>query len=288
MSVVEDVAGVVTEDVPEEVTNPATVPEANIEEEVITEPLEEMITDVLANVVTEDKKEMVTENVTKVPKEEATNVVTKTIAEVTSKECSIPSENQQEEKKKPVLRVRSFAKPPTTWEDGRHKAEKTAQENIQKVTNQTKDLIDLTNESNANRSTPVVTKCTLQLGNRVVPLVKSNRQTLVLPSGSNIISVQNITNNYLKVDKRTGQIIAPANDIRGPTIIQVPSTQTTTTARQNQPQSTNAVAVKGDMSQALKKTIVRIIPSKAIVMSKKSTGEVPKQTNVHLPAKQNK
>lgn len=301
MYVVDDVAEKVKEGV-SKVINSTTETKADVEAEIM-EVIEVVMQDVSSQmitnpgteikvsdeeVITGNMKEMMVEDVREVIMKDMTEIVTeKEATEVVASE-NVSSEKQQEEEKKPLLRVRSFAKPPTTWEDGRHKAERAAQENNPKITNQTKDVIDLTNESSANKPAPVVAKCAIQLGDKVVPVVKAKRQTLVIPSGSNIISVQNITNNYLKIDRRTGQIIAPMNDIRGSTIIRMPSTAqtaTTATVRQNQPQSTNAATAKNEMPAKRKETILRIIqPSKAIIVAKKSTGQaITKPLNMHSP-----
>ncbi|XP_070155908.1 death domain-associated protein 6 isoform X2 [Polyergus mexicanus] len=227
----EDLPEVITEAMSKAITNSVIEDAADMIPTVVAEPIMEDVTEVM---ITGDETEVITEN--------ATDVTV--------------SKNQQEEEKKPLLRVRSFAKPPTTWEvDSRQKIIKIAQENASKVTNQLKEVVDLTNEA-INKSAPVtnktppVTKCTIQLGNKVVPVVKSQR--LLIPTNRNIISVQNITNNYLKVNTQTGQIIAPVRDI----CVRLPSAQTAT-IRQNQPQ--NPITVRNEVPFRGNETILRII-----------------------------
>ncbi|XP_050459516.1 uncharacterized protein LOC126855686 isoform X1 [Cataglyphis hispanica] len=257
----EDLPEVITEDIFKAITNPViemvTEDAATVIPGAVAEPI---MKDVMEVMITGDETEVITENVTDVT----------------------VTENQREEEKKPLLRVRSFAKPPTTWEvDSRQKIAKIAQENASKITNQLKEVVDLTNEA-INKPAPVtnktspVTKCTIQLGNKVVPVVKNQR--LLIPSNRNIISVQNITNNYLKVNTQAGQIIAPVRDI----CVRLPSAQTTTT-RQNQSQ--NPITVRHEVPFRGNETILRIIQQgKPIIVSKKSAVQsVSKQINMHLP-----
>lgn len=258
--VVEDLPEVITEDMSKAITNPVieTVTEdaATVIPGAVAEPVMKDVTEVM---ITGDETEVITENVTDVT----------------------VTENQREEEKKPLLRVRSFAKPPTTWEvDSRQKIAKIAQENASKITNQLKEIVDLTNEA-INKPAPVinktlpVTKCTVQLGNKVVPVVKNQR--LFIPSNRNIISVQNITNNYLKVNTQAGQIIAPVRDI----CVRLPSAQTTTT-RQNQSQ--NPITVRHEVPFRGSETILRIIQQgKPIIVPKKSAVQSVSKINMHLP-----
>lgn len=254
----------ITEDMSKVIGDPvietATEDAADVIPRAVVEPITEDVTEDVTEVITGDETEVITEDAT----EDVTAI-----------------ENQREEEKKPLLRVRSFAKPPTTWEvDSRQKIVKTAQENASKVTNQLKEVVDLTNEVTVTNKTSPVTKCTIQLGDKVVPVVKSQR--LIIPTNKNIISVQNITNNYLKVNTRTGQIIAPVRDVSSSTIIRLPSAQTTVT-RQNQPQ--NPVTARNEVPFRGNETILRIIQQgKPIIVSNKSgVQSVPKQINVHLP-----
>ncbi|XP_018355513.1 PREDICTED: putative uncharacterized protein DDB_G0267840 isoform X2 [Trachymyrmex septentrionalis] len=190
--------------------------------------------------------------------------------------ANMPNNEQPEEEKKPLLRVRSFAKPPRTWQDNQHKIDKTAPKNAPKVANQIKEIVDLTNEGTVK---PIATKCAVQLGNKVVPIVK--RHTVFLPS-NNIINVKNITNNYLKVNTRTGQIIAPVHDIRTKgTIIRLP-VQTTSQSQLQNTNATNEVSLKG-------KTILKFVPTKSIILSKPSAVQsVSKQADISSPKTQSK
>lgn len=207
--------------------------------------------------------------------ENTAEVVTENVMDEVTE--NIPNNEPPEEEKKPLLRVRSFAKPPRTWQDNQHKTDKTAQKNAPKVVNQIKEIVDLTNEGTAKP----VTKCAVQLGNKVVPLVKRHTVTFI-PSSSNIISVKNITNNYLKVNTRTGQIIAPVHDIRtGATIIRLP-VQTTGQSQLQNTNLTNEVSLKG-------KRVLKIVPTKSIILPKPSVvPSVSKQTDVSSSITQSK
>ncbi|KAG5307172.1 DAXX protein, partial [Acromyrmex insinuator] len=191
--------------------------------------------------------------------------------------ANMPNNEQLEDEKKPLLRVRSFAKPPRTWQDNQYKIDKTAPKNAPKVANQIKEIVDLTNEGTVK---PIATKCAVQLGNKVVPIVK--RHTVFLPSNSNIISVKNITNNYLKVNTRTGQIIAPVHDIRTRgTIIRLP-VQTTSQSQLQNTNVTNEVSLKG-------KTVLKIVPTKSIILPKPSAVQsVSKQADMSSSTTQSK
>ncbi|KMR04740.1 death domain-associated protein 6 [Lasius niger] len=230
----EDLPEMITEDMSKVIGDPvietATEDAADVIPRAVVEPITEDVTEDVTEVITGDETEVITEDAT----EDVTAI-----------------ENQREEEKKPLLRVRSFAKPPTTWEvDSRQKIVKTAQENASKVTNQLKEVVDLTNEATVTNKTSPVTKCTIQLGG--------------------------------KVNTRTGQIIAPVRDVSSSTIIRLPSAQTTVT-RQNQPQ--NPVTARNEVPFRGNETILRIIQQgKPIIVSNKSgVQSVPKQINVHLP-----
>ncbi|KAG5328330.1 DAXX protein, partial [Acromyrmex heyeri] len=228
----------------------------------------------LAEAKVKDESKVITDPATK--KNVASMVISmENTAEVTMKKvmdeaiANMPNNEQLEDEKKPLLRVRSFAKPPRTWQDNQHKTDKTAPKNAPKVANQIKEIVDLTNEGTVK---PIATKCAVQLGNKVVPIVK--RHTVFLPSSSNIISVKNITNNYLKVNTRTGQIIAPVHDIRTRgTIIRLP-VQTTSQSQLQNTNVTNEVSLKG-------KTVLKIVPTKSIILPKPSAVQsVSKQADM--------
>ncbi|EFN74124.1 Death domain-associated protein 6 [Camponotus floridanus] len=258
----EDLPEVVTEDMSKVIPGPVLP---------VIETVTEDVADVMPGAVAEIP-EPIMEDITEVTIAGETEVITDDATDV------IVTENQREEEKKPLLRVRSFAKPPTTWEvDSRQKIVKIAEENASKAPNQLKDVVDLTNDA-INKPLPIIktlplTKCTIQLGNKILPLVKSQR--LLIPSNRNIISVKNITNNYLKVNTKSEQ--TPKRDI----CVQLPSAQTDTT-RQNQPQkpiiTRNEVPFRGN------ETILRIIQQgKPIIVSKNSTVQsVSNQINVHF------
>ncbi|XP_032666499.1 FK506-binding protein 5-like [Odontomachus brunneus] len=270
----EHVAEVVIEDVHKVVTkSPA---------EVITKERATVLTN-MVHMITEDVTEVITGDVEEVITEVTELVVKDKVNELTD----APKDKLSDEAKKPLLRVRSFAKPPTTWDDGRQKANNTTQENVPKTTSENKDLIDLTDESSVSEpvsattitSSTVTTRCAIQRDGKVVPLMKHQR--LVLPR-NNIISVQNITNNYLKVDMRTGEIIAPARNIQAPTIIRVPSTQTAI-VQPNQVQNTSVITTTNKASIKRNETILRIIPKKTLVV-KTSDPKVTKTQVRVIPA----
>jgi len=190
---------------------------------------------------------------------------------------------EEGEVKKPWLRVCSFAKPPMTWEDNRQKGNKSASQPTAqpKVINRTKDVIDLTNETTmttttttttistatttaTTKSQSILTKYGIKIGDRLIPVVK--RQTVLIPPGRNIINFQNITNNYLKVNKRMGQVVTP-NPCNNSMIIRLPTVQSVA----NQSQNANTVAARNEVFLKKKETVVQIIqPKKPLILSKKS------------------
>lgn len=267
MYVVEDLAEVEINEVTKAITDPATKRITKGEADTITGiTTRELVTGDAAELITRDITKTITENTAEVITDE-TGII---IENMMDGAIDMQNNEQATKEKKPVLRLRSFAKPPTTWED---KLDKIAQENAPKVTNQIKEIVDLTNEGSV-KPTPVIAKCAVQLGDKVFPIVK--HQTVLIPAHRNIINVQNITNNYLKVNPRTGQIIAPVRDIRGSTIIRLPSIQSTSLQSQN----ANAIA-KNEVPLKANETIFRIIPKKSIIISKKSAVQsVSKQTGV--------
>jgi len=123
--------------------------------------------------------------------------------------------------------IRQMNTPPMTCKDNRQKENKsTNQPTAQpKIINRSKDVIDLTNETTmtttmttmtlttartttaTTKSQTILIKYGINIGDRLLPVVK--RQTVLIPSCRNIINFQNITNNYLKVNKRMGQIVTP-------------------------------------------------------------------------------
>lgn len=304
MYVVEDLAEVKTIEVSKAITDPATKKGMKDVADTITGVATELVTGNTAKLVTGNTAELVTGNAvelitrdttelgigdaTKLRTENVTETITEKTEIITDKTKTLTenvmdgtienmsNDEQHEEEKKPVLRLRSFAKPPTTWEDNQHKIDKTTQKKVTtlKIANQVKEVVDLTNEGTTKL--PIITNCSVQLGEKIIPIVK---RQLVIPRNKNIISVQNITNNYLKVNTRTGQIIAPVRDIRtGSTIIRLPIQNIN---RQSQSQNVNAITVRNEIP--LKKNeILKIIPQKSVIISKKSTVKpVSKQMDVN-------
>ncbi|XP_054016696.1 daxx-like protein isoform X2 [Hylaeus anthracinus] len=108
------------------------------------------------------------------------------------------TDNVRLEEEKPLLRVRSFAKPPTTWADVHEKADKSTIGHGTVINN---GIVDLTGETLNQNSN--LAKCkTIQIGSKVLPLVKSKFKTLVIPAGKSIIKVKNITNNYVRLNSQ--------------------------------------------------------------------------------------
>ncbi|XP_011141623.1 probable GPI-anchored adhesin-like protein PGA55 isoform X2 [Harpegnathos saltator] len=258
--------------------------------EVIIEDMRKVITNSMAEVITESETtEVLMEDTTEVEAQDIAEVarnvqemitkVTELASGATLDDVSITdTSDDKDETKKPLLRVRSFAKPPTTWDDERNKMGK--EENVPKITSQNKDVIDLTDESNVTAESapsaapPVLGKCAIQLG-KVVPLVKTH-QTLMLPPGSNIINVQNITNNYLKLDVRTGEIIAPACSAQPSGIIHVPSTQIATVRQDQSPSLQNSKVSTTTDETKRNETVVKIVPQK--IVTKTSEPQVSPKT----------
>ncbi|XP_076181637.1 daxx-like protein isoform X3 [Ptiloglossa arizonensis] len=112
---------------------------------------------------------------------------------------------------KPLLRVRSFAKPPTTWEDVHEKIDKAT---VDESTLINSGIVDLTNDTLNQNSTS--TKCTtIHIGSKVLPIMKGKFKTLVIPAGKSIIKkVQAVTSLHKVVGIN-----------RGSTIVRLPSNQ---------------------------------------------------------------
>lgn len=201
----------------------------------------------------------------------------------TTDATKVPSGNQSEEEKKPLLRVRSFAKPPTTWKDNQQNAKKTIQENVPKTMNQ-KEIIDLTDEIVAKplttnketkvKKSPIIAKCAIKVGDKLIPVI--NKKTLIIPSKNvirvhNITNVQNITKTYLKVNKGTRQLTSSANKVPGPKIIRLPSVQ----VKANQQQNTSMIFGRQEVPLKGNETIIQVVPSgKSILLPKKKTLQV--------------
>ena len=109
--------------------------------------------------------------------------------------------------KQPVLRLRSFAKPPNSWEDSLQ-SESSQINKMPKVTSTPKSstsrvspssgIVDLTSdiENNSTLKTHLTRKV---IDPSTVAALKSKFKTVVVPKnfkGKQIISVKNITNNY--------------------------------------------------------------------------------------------
>ncbi|XP_036138605.1 DNA ligase 1 isoform X2 [Monomorium pharaonis] len=241
-----DLPEVKTKEVSTVITDPAI---KRTTKDVADTVISKLVTKHTPQLTTRDTAELTgdtTETVMKNTAEEVTDeteIITESVIDGAIE--NMPNDEQPEGEKKPLLRLRSFAKPPMTWEDNQHKTDKTAQENTPK----------------SGKVIPVMNKG---------PVVK--QQTVVIPASRNIISVQNITNNYLKINPRTGQIIAP---VRNPntTIIQIPNGSISNTSQQIKAQNSNAVTntiiVRND---SLKRNVyqkVLLNPKNVIAICKK-------------------
>ncbi|KOX75480.1 Death domain-associated protein 6 [Melipona quadrifasciata] len=105
-------------------------------------------------------------------------------------------DKEEDAEEKPLLRVRSFAKPPITWKDGQEKIDEcNKNENTAKIST-IKDTVDLTEDITQENS--VRQRATIQ----VIPIVKGNCKTFVIPTGKSIINVKNITNTYVSFNPK--------------------------------------------------------------------------------------
>lgn len=103
------------------------------------------------------------------------------------------TEEAEEAEEKPLLRVRSFAKPPITWKDGQEKVGESNENEDTLKTLTAKNVIDLTQDITQENSVRTI---------QVIPIVKGNCKTFVIPTGKSIINVKNITNNYVKLNTK--------------------------------------------------------------------------------------
>ncbi|XP_012167275.1 protein PFC0760c [Bombus terrestris] len=103
------------------------------------------------------------------------------------------AEEAEEAEEKPLLRVRSFAKPPITWKDGQEKVGESNESEDTLKTLTAKNVIDLTQDITQENSVRTI---------QVIPIVKGNCKTFVIPTGKSIINVKNITNNYVKLNTK--------------------------------------------------------------------------------------
>lgn len=109
---------------------------------------------------------------------------------------------------KPLLRVRSFAKHPTTWEDSKQKFQNAGN-------GATKEVIDLTNDVAITK----VEVPNFKIQAAILPS-KNTYKTLVIPAdlaSKSIINVKNITNNYLKVNPKN--ITANKSNIKSLSVV---------------------------------------------------------------------
>lgn len=103
------------------------------------------------------------------------------------------AEEAEEVEEKPLLRVRSFAKPPITWKDGQEKVGESNENEDTLKTLTAKNVIDLTQDITQENKVRTI---------QVIPIVKGNCKTFVIPTGKSIINVKNITNNYVKLNTK--------------------------------------------------------------------------------------
>lgn len=189
------------------------------------------------------------------------------------------SSNQPKEEKKPLLRVRSFAKPPTTWDDDRQKTDIDIVDNIADKTTKTV-TIDLTKK--VQKLVPLNNKSDVQLGTKPASTINSKCRTVYIPT-SKIINVKNITNNYVKINTERKEITTPVRKIHGSTVIQVPLICSTT--QQNQPQKHNINVTRKEITIPLKQNdkMLRVIqPKKYFIIPQVKIAQqiVPKKNDV--------
>lgn len=181
-------------------------------------------------------------------------------------------DKKEETEEKPLLRVRSFAKPPITWKDVQEKVDEYKEHENTSKTLTNKDVIDLTQEN------ATVRHCaTIQIGSKVLPIVKGNYKTFVIPAGNSIINVKNITNNYVRLNTKnmdssnvmkleSGQIISTqrvvGKNAKSATIhlsSNVPANQETNTNNQIQKSQTKQKSTTLQISQSNQ---IIVLPSK--------------------------
>ena len=106
-------------------------------------------------------------------------------------------DKEEDAEEKPLLRVRSFAKPPITWKDGQEKIDECNKNENTVKTSTTKDTVDLTQNIAQENS---VRQCATIVN--VIPIGKGNCKTFVIPTGKSIINVKNITNTYVSINPK--------------------------------------------------------------------------------------
>ncbi|KOC65361.1 Death domain-associated protein 6, partial [Habropoda laboriosa] len=201
---------------------------------------------------------------------------------------------EEKEKEKPLLRVRSFAKPPTTWEDVCEKVDECKKDENTSKTLIDKDVIDLTLESPKEISS--VHHCaTIQIGSKVLPLVKGKYKTLVIPTGKSIINVKNITNNYVRLntndtDSSNPTKLQSGKIISSQQIVGKNGRSTTIHLSSNLSinQQKNANNRAKDLQTKQKSITVQIPPNKSILLSTKPKGSTSQHSETNLNTSQSK
>ncbi|XP_017790151.1 PREDICTED: FK506-binding protein 5-like [Habropoda laboriosa] len=202
--------------------------------------------------------------------------------------------SEEKEKEKPLLRVRSFAKPPTTWEDVCEKVDECKKDENTSKTLIDKDVIDLTLESPKEISS--VHHCaTIQIGSKVLPLVKGKYKTLVIPTGKSIINVKNITNNYVRLntndtDSSNPTKLQSGKIISSQQIVGKNGRSTTIHLSSNLSinQQKNANNRAKDLQTKQKSITVQIPPNKSILLSTKPKGSTSQHSETNLNTSQSK
>ncbi|CAL7949266.1 unnamed protein product [Xylocopa violacea] len=223
-----------------------------------------------------EKKEKEEEEGKKVTEGEEEKEEEEVKGEEEEKEVKREEEEKEEEEGKPLLRVRSFAKPPTTWEDVQEKVvEYNKDESVSKKLIDKDVIIDLTQDSPKENFT--VRQCgSIQIGSKVLPIVKSNYKTVVMPAAKSIINVKNITNNYVRLNSKndsTNSVRLESGQIVSPQYVIDRSSKSRTTIHL----PTNSPA---SQQTKQKSTIVQIPHSNQIVVlprkEKENTSQCPK------------
>lgn len=199
---------------------------------------------------------------------------------------------QLEEEKPPLLRVRSFAKPPTTWEDTQEKADKSNANKSSSGALNNNGVIDLTAET--SNDTEIAQRMTIQIGSKILP-IKAKYQTVVIPSGKSIINVKNITNNYVRLNPRDADSsnvvkaqrklyllpVQPATGVnKGSSIVRIP-----TVTAANQQTNANAQAKNMQLRQYSNKNLPQKTQQQTFQASRTTLPTKNQKTSTLQPSK---
>ncbi|XP_015429925.1 PREDICTED: death domain-associated protein 6-like [Dufourea novaeangliae] len=102
--------------------------------------------------------------------------------------------------KKPLLRLRSFAKPPTTWKDGSGKIDGSDAEQKTTTTPSSKVIVDLTTESPNGTSTAPNSCADVQTGTNKLICMREKLKEALKPTHTKVIVVGELANHYRKAN----------------------------------------------------------------------------------------